>query len=282
MDGRPLAWKIEPMRLQMLLVLLPLLACTTSTAGGEPSPAAGAPAESVDAGAPAEEAPAEPVARPSYCTAAKSGLVDLTKTPAGPYFVHHPTSVGTSEAPTILFIPGGRGTRDTATVTFDEWLSRGKTLGAYRVVMPYADDGDLTDEGERTIAVLDEVVACYGSKLGVVHLGGTSNGGRAAYALMLEHPDRFATLLGAPGLFSSATDATLTAALPGKAVFNAAGALDSGWRTQVEATNKRLVGLGLDSAYAALPGQGHVLDEKADQEVFFSFWAAHAVSTPQQ
>ena len=267
-------------RRAFVLLGLPLVlasGCSPSSTAPVPgSASASAPAEP----APTASAPPEAGPAPSYCPAVAPGLVDVARTPAAPYFVHHPT-VASAAVPTIVFIPGGPGSRETATATFELWLSRGRALGSYRIVVPYADDGDLTDESERTLAVLDEALSCYGGSKAAVHLGGTSNGGRAAFALMLAHPDRFVTLLGAPGLFGSTSDAALAAALAGKSVFNGAGAVDETWRPQVEATQRRLTGLGIDSVYVALPGQGHILDDQADQEVFFSFWAAHsAVGAP--
>jgi predicted esterase len=242
------------------------------------APASTGPA---DGGTAPSDAAAKAFVVPEFCAASGPGLVDVTSTPAGTYFVHHPTSgagldVGSRDVFTIVFIPGGPGSKATAKATYEQWLSRGADLGKYRVVVPYAADGDLTNESERLIDVLDEVLACYGGDANKVHLGGTSNGGRAAFSLMLKHSDRFVTLLGAPGLFASVTDMQLKDTLAGKAVFNGAGELDDGWRQQVQATHSRLKGLGLDSEYVELPGQGHILDPRANQEPFFQFWATHA------
>jgi predicted esterase len=214
-------------------------------------------------------------ARPAFCPAVAEGLVDVANTPAGPYFVHHPAAGHTSRA-TIFFVPGGPGSQDTAQATFELWLSRGDALGDYRVVIPYSAAGDLTVEGDRLVPVLDEALGCYGSKTDRVHLAGTSNGGRAAFALMLRASSRFVSLLGEPGLFpSDASDDVLVAALTGKPVFNGAGQLDDVWRPLVKSTNDRLVGLGLDSVFVEIPNQSHILDETADQNVFFDFWDKH-------
>jgi predicted esterase len=214
-------------------------------------------------------------ARPAFCAPVVGGLVDVQGTPAGPYFVLHPDA-GRSPRATIYFVPGGPGSRDTANATFSLWLSRGKTLGDYRVIVPYSANGDLTVEGDRLVPVLDEAVACYGAPSDRVHLAGTSNGGLAAFALMLRAPDRFVSLLGEPGLFpSDATDDQLVGALTGKSVFNGAGQLDTTWDPLVKATNDRLVSLGIDSVYVEIPNQSHILDDSADQNVFFDFWKTH-------
>lgn len=256
-----------------LLLVLASVACTTvqtapSTASAGPD-STGSTGE-VDGGvATTDDAAAAP--RPDFCVGAKRGVLqDLTSTPKGPYFVHHPDE-SVASPDTIVFVPGGPGSRDTAEATFELWLSRGSTLGNFRVIVPYSADGDLTDEGSRIVPVLDEVLACYGGSAARVHLAGTSNGGRAAFAEMLKSHDRFITLLGAPGLFQ-ATDLQLSNALEGKRVFNGAGALDKEWGPQVKATHERLVALGLMSVHVELPGEGHILSPTADQEPFFDFW----------
>lgn len=253
-----------------------IAACGVAT---PPTPAAAAPEDGgagADTAARAgDEADAAPGVRPDWCVVAEQGVLqDVTTTPRSPYFVHHPDAAVADPA-TVVFVPGGPGSRDTAQATFELWLSRGSTLGRFRVIVPYADDGDLTDEGDRIVPILDEVLACHGGAAARVHLAGTSNGGRAAFALMLKSHERFVTLLGAPGVFDAATDAQLTTALAGKAVFNGAGALDGQWRPLVKATHDWLVSLGVDSVLVEFPGQGHILNESADQEPFFGFWSQH-------
>ena len=85
------------------------------------------------------------------------------------------------------------------------------------------------DEAPRTLAIVNEVLACYGGDPTEVHLAGTSNGGLAAFALMTVHPEYFATLLGVPGAFPVQDPATIDRAvlgrtLAGRAVFNGVGA----------------------------------------------------------
>ncbi len=63
------------------------------------------------------------------------------------------------------------------------------------------------------LAVLDEVLAYYGGDAEKIHIAGLSNGGIAAFGAMLLHPERFATLLGAPGLFQAQDPARWAKAL---------------------------------------------------------------------
>jgi predicted esterase len=213
---------------------------------------------------------------PSFCKPPTTGLQEITGTPASPYFVRHPVSPS-STTPTVLFLPGGMGSKNLAQLTYGPWLSKGDASRTFRVVMPYAADGNLTDEMTRVVQVLDEVLACYGGDAGKVHLGGTSTGGMSAFALMLTQSSRFATLLGAPGMFAGATsDAALKSALTGKAVYNGyAENDDPNWKNGASATHNRLKGLGLDSTLAEFKGQGHILTDAFDESIFFSWWAAH-------
>ncbi|MCA9673367.1 MAG: hypothetical protein KC503_47590 [Myxococcales bacterium] len=226
----------------------------------------------------ADAAPADVAAiadHPSFCVAAVAGLHDITGTPASPYYVRHPANPSPSTQ-TVVFLPGGAGSRNIAELTYQLWLQSGDPQLDFRVVVPYAADGNFTDETQRATSVLDEVLACYGGDASKVHLGGTSNGGVGAFALMLAEHARFATLLGAPGVFSTSDNNTIKTALTGKAVFNGVGENDAAsWKDGVAQTHKLLQSLGVDSTYEVFKGQGHILAAGFDQTVFFKFWSSH-------
>ncbi len=109
-----------------------------------------------------------------------------------------------------------------------------------------------------------------------VHIGGTSNGGLGAFDVMLDHPDRFATLLGAPGLWMYWNPTAVQAALEDKSVFNGVGELDSSWYSYVEQTHERLVALGIDSVFVVFEGQDHIPDSSFDPAPLFGFWQEHS------
>jgi pimeloyl-ACP methyl ester carboxylesterase len=202
-------------------------------------------------------------------------LQDVVGTPASPYFIHHPEQP-TDDTPTVIFLPGGAGTRTIARdFIWKNWLSRGRRLDQVRVVIPYVSDGSrmTREEAGRTLRIFEEVLACYGGSRKRVHLAGTSNGGRHAYDLMVTAPGRFASLLGAPGIFADgADDKQLTMALRDRPVYNGVGADDADWKPQVQATHERLERLGLRSVYVEFPGQGHIVNEQFDPSGFFDFW----------
>lgn len=220
--------------------------------------------------------PAVALQKPAYCVPAdKDGLQDITDTPASPYIVHHPASVSLS-VPTIVFLSGGSGSRKSAQRVWNNYLSGGAAVESFRVVLPYSLDVDFIDDAQRTFKMVDEVLACYGGDASKVHLAGVSNGGLAAFALMLRRPERFATLLGAPGAFPVNTEAAdWTTALAGRAVFNGVGANDDGWKSDGKATHDTLVAAGIDSVYVEFASQRHIVNEDFDENVFFNFWTRH-------
>jgi predicted esterase len=210
---------------------------------------------------------------PPYCvTAEQHTLQDITTTPSSPYFVQHPESGGAT-IPTVIFMSGGVGSRPIAQRVWANYLSNGDGVEEYRLVIPYFENIDLIDGASRVFGILDEVLACYGGDPSRVHIAGTSNGGLAAYALMLASPDRFATLLGAPGAFPTQDLELLSDALSGKRVFNGVGEADIGWMTGVKATHDQLVGLGIDSRYVEFASQSHQVSPEFDESIFFEFWS---------
>ena len=236
----------------------------------------GAPESAVATSSAASQARVAPPEKAAFCPAASTGtLQNISDTPASPYFVHHPSS-GPAEAPTVIFIPGGTGSRRSALRSWENYLSDGKGVESFRIIIPYSVDLDFLEEFPRTFKILDEVLACYGGDPGKVHVAGVSNGGLAAFALMLQRPERFATLLGAPGEFAEVDPATWEKALAGRAVFNGVGEYDDAWKPEVRETHDALVGVGIESIYVEFPGQGHTAREGFDKGILFDFWMKHS------
>lgn len=253
-----------------MTALLLLLACADKTGETASPEDSDQPADTAHTGETGDSGP------DFECPAATSGLQDVTGTPAAPYLVRHPTAEPDGESGhVVVFLAGGPGDGGSASIAYNSFLSRAEAVEQVWAVMPYTDDGSMSDEGERIVAVVDEVLDCWGGDAGRVHLAGTSNGGRAAFAIMLEQSERFATLLGAPGYFTEEDSSRWASALADRAVFNGVGELDESWLEVVSATHETLLGLGVDSTYEEFAGQGHVPDESFDQSVLFDFWLAH-------
>ena len=253
---------------------------TTDTGPDESSGTTDAGSTAVDDGSTGSESTGGEACSPTpdTCPELDSAIrAEVTATDASPYFIRPPADALTP-TDVVLFMPGGPGSRDLASLSFDLWLGPEGSVTPLAdelfIVVPYASDGNLPDEPEHVLAVLDEVLGCHCTS-GRVHLGGTSMGGQLAYSLALDEPERFDTLLGAPGAFTNPDPGTLAGALAGKAVFNAIGELDGGWRPQVEATHEALLEAGIDSTLFEMPGQDHILTPEFDESVFFEFWTSH-------
>jgi pimeloyl-ACP methyl ester carboxylesterase len=218
--------------------------------------------------------------QPSQCAPlGNGGLQEVTNSAAGPYFIHRPTADDLG-APTVVFLAGGSGARSSAQRVWEVVFAGRPQTNRFQVVLPYSIDVNSIDEAPRTLAIVNEVLACYGGDPFEVHLAGTSNGGLAAFALMAAHPEYFATLLGIPGAFPVQDPATIDPAvlartLAGRAVFNGVGARDSAWKPEVIATHNALVGAGIESVFVEFPGEGHVLSGSFDPSGLFRFWEDH-------
>ncbi len=210
---------------------------------------------------------------------AKGALQDVTDSAAAPYLIRRPTTVGPG-APTVVFLASGSGGRESAKRVWDVIFAGRSETNGFQIVLPYSIDASFIDEAPRTLAIVNEVLACYGGDPREVHLAGTSNGGLAAFALMTAHPELFAMLLGLPGAFpvqdpGTIDPAVLSHTLAGRAVFNGVGSVDGAWKSEVIATHDALARAGIESIFVEFPGAGHVLNEGLDPGPLFAFWESH-------
>ena len=205
-----------------------------------------------------EEPTPEETPLPDWCPEPADGVQDVRDTDASPYLIQHAAS---AKAPTLVFLPGGYGTGgDTghATGTWQAFFTADlEVLSEWRIVMPYVDSGSFVDDVLRTHAVTDEVRTCFGAD--VVHLGGSSNGGNGAFAVMLDDSSRYSNLATMPGCIADYDPEAHVAALEGRAVLNGVGANDkAGWHNCVESSHDFLVAQGIDSTHRAYLNVEHV------------------------
>ncbi len=213
-------------------------------------------------------------APPEWCMPPEPGLLQaMDQHPAGPYFVSHPMEA-TDDTPTVVFLPGSRGDAPSAETAWGLYFLHGTEIANVRVVLPFSDNSSLADETDRVLELIDEVLACYGGDRKKVHMAGTSNGGKAAYDLAKEHPERFVSLLGIPGSFSSWSPEELGDALADVPVYNGVGSEDHIWLEDVRKLHEGLLEGGVDATYAEFEGEAHVMSPDWDEDVLFDFWLA--------
>lgn len=228
----------------------------------------------------ARRAPPPQPRKPAECPSPQPGnLQNIASTAAGPYFVHHPSSAG-PKTPTVVFLAGGSGRQSAAERIWNVYFAGRPEADSFRVVLPYAVGGDYIDESSRTVDIVAEVLGCFGGDPAEVHLAGASNGGLAAFSVMMKHPEYFATLLGAPGAFPVQNPKTVdkkvwATALAGRAVFNGVGENDSDWKKEVIETHNALVAAGIESVFVEFPKQSHVANSQFNPARLFEFWSKH-------
>lgn len=269
----------------LLALLLMAFACTKTES---PEIMASAPTPTPEPTAPAPSPATEPTPTltviepalssdaPDYCNApAADKLQRIRRTPSGPYFVHHPVTAN-PESQTVVFLPGGNGTERSAERIWDRYLSEGTGMEQFRLVIPYSpEEIGFMGEARLVVAIVDEVLACYGGDAARVHIAGMSNGGHAAFETMLAYPERFVTLLGAPGSFPTEDPAKWASSLGDRAVFNGVGSEDDEWIPEVRATHAALLAEGVESVFMEFAGQRHSINSEFDESVFFDFWTSH-------
>ena len=64
-------------------------------------------------------------------------------------------------------------------------ISYGVGVETFRIIVPDSIDIDFIDDFRCKFSILDEIMECYGGDATKAHIAGTSNGGHAAFALML-------------------------------------------------------------------------------------------------
>ncbi len=212
---------------------------------------------------------------PDYCEPAGTDqLQEVRKTPGSPYFVRHP-AIASTAVPTVIFLPGGRGSQRGAERVWANYLSQGEGVDGFRLVMPYAIDFELVDDVRRLYFIPAEIIACFGGDPEKVHIAGRSNGGHIAFQMMLRSPELFASLLGAPGEFATNDPELWVERLDGRPVFNGVGSDDVDWIPGVLGTHEGLVAAGGNSVYVEFAGEGHGVSPEFDESVFFEFWTSH-------
>lgn len=228
------------MRLSPICLALLLVACPP---GGEP------PADDDDA--------VDDFDAPDWCPAPEDGRQQVDDTDAAPYLVSHPDS-GLGDAPVVLFMPGGYGNDEHATGTWDAFLQGAVDgLSRYRVVMPFATDGDFRDEWQRAEDVLDEVLTCFGGDPAELHLIGHSNGGwEALNLLQAMEPGTFATISVAPGSFDDYDPDRLVVAQD-RALVVVGENDDPAFIAACEGIRDALEAVGMDVTFEVIAGMGH-------------------------
>lgn len=184
------------------------------------------------------------------------------------YFLSLPDGFDSAKPyPVLLAIPPGDQTRELAQTGLDKyWEAEAKTRG-WVIISPIAQKSRTFHSGlERSIPfLLDDIARTVTFEGGRAHLAGVSNGGKSAFRIATEFPNRFLSLTVLPG-FPPDDRAELglrsLKALPGGVAMHV-GENDRDWLAPSRLVKQKLEAYGVPVTLEVWPGGGHVLDIKA-------------------
>jgi len=172
--------------------------------------------------------------------------------------LHLPDGYDASKAyPAVLALPPGNQDRSMVDAILKPWKDDWRADG-WIVISPaapahasyYGKAAGLLTE------LMDHVAASHPIAGEKYHLLGVSNGGRSAFQIGLDAPDRFASLVVIPGVpvgegWDQLSD------LAGVSVTLVVGSEDGGWTSGSARATERLKAAGVDAELVVVEGQGH-------------------------
>lgn len=158
----------------------------------------------------------------------------------------------------VIAFPPGTQTESIARASMER--SFGDTLAArgYVVVMPFnsASGGSLDTDAFDTL--MSHMTTLFSIEGDTALLCGVQNGGKAAFRIALDRPDRISALLALPGIPPTADEASL-APLSRMPIAMYVGSEDSRWRSECDSAHAALVRAGARCSLTVVPGDGHML-----------------------
>jgi pimeloyl-ACP methyl ester carboxylesterase len=141
------------------------------------------------------------------------------------------------------------------------WEPEAKKRG-WVVVSPAAPEGMSFYTGAEVEIpnLLDEVAKSVVFEGGKAHLAGLSNGGRSAYRVITEFPDRFLSLTVLPGVPPDERAINALARLKEIPIAAFVGEEDSEWVRGSRDTKRKLDALGIKNTLEVVPRAGHVIN----------------------
>ena len=162
--------------------------------------------------------------------------------------------------PAILAFGGGPQTMDVVDRTLQRnWQKEAESRG-YIVILPTAPDDVLFFEGGEKIfpEFIVKILADYKIQDNKFHSAGMSNGGISAFHVAAANPQYFWSITGFPGYLPDATPARLKN-ISKMCINMYVGALDSGWREDMQKQSEEFSKLGMTVKFSAEKGQSHMI-----------------------
>jgi len=162
--------------------------------------------------------------------------------------------------PAILAFGGGPQTMDVVDRTLQRnWQKEAESRG-YIVILPAAPDDVLFFEGGEKIfpEFIVKMLADYKIQDNKFHSAGMSNGGISAFHVAALYPQYFWSITGFPGYLPDATPARLKN-ISKMCINMYVGALDSGWREDMQKQSEEFSKMGMMVKFSAEKGQSHMI-----------------------
>ena len=176
--------------------------------------------------------------------------------------------IGDSAPVFFALPPGGQNLEITEAVAEFVYQQQAVARG-WVVVSPAAPGRGWTSDAELAPHLVNWIQAWVDIDGGRPHVGGMSNGGRAAFAFAIDTPSLYQSIVVFPGMTTSADRDNLDriAALP---IRMWVGGDDPGWSEPMESITEELRTLQGDVELVVLPGEPHVLQSTTDGVAFFN------------
>ncbi|MCA9284147.1 MAG: hypothetical protein KDA22_02960 [Phycisphaerales bacterium] len=232
-------------------IVLALVGFAVAATGAAPDPSAAAARVDDDQATPAP--PAHAPIEQRHLTTRDGTVVD--------YALVLPRDFDASKTyPALLALPPGPQTASMVEAGLDRYWGKQASERGWIVISPAAPNGVSFYSGSERLVpeLLDAVQSQFKVEGGKFHLAGASNGGRSAFRVALDHPDRFLSLTVLPGMPPRPEDFAMLPSIAKLPVTMYVGGSDTAWLEQMKRTRDALVRAGGRVTLTVLPNEGHV------------------------
>ena len=165
--------------------------------------------------------------------------------------------------PVFLALPPGPQKEGSVDWGLESFGGEAAARRGWIVVSPIAPAGRLYFRGsERYIPqLLDHIESQYRVEGGKFHVGGCSNGGRSAFRVALDYPERFHSVVTFPGYPPQMDDFDHLGRLQGMHVHMFVGEDENRvWIDGAQRAHETLNDLDISTHLTIVPGEGHVME----------------------
>ena len=165
--------------------------------------------------------------------------------------------------PAFLALPPGPQKEGSVDWGLESFGGEAAARRGWIVVSPIAPGGRLYFRGAEGYIppLLDHLESQYHIEGGKFHVGGCSNGGRSAFRVALDYPERFHSVVTFPGYPPRESDFENLGRLQGMRIHLFVGEQENrAWIDGAQRAHETLDRLGISTHLTVFPGEGHVME----------------------